>query len=266
MSSERRIEIEVEVPATPEHAWEAIATGPGVTAWFMPTDVEGRVGGSVVHHYGADASSSGEVIAYESPRRFAYEEEFSPGEDEAGARPIATEFQIEARSGGMCVVRVVVSGFGEGDAWERAVESFSGGWRQALLSLRLYLTRFRGEAVGSINTSDTVTGAKDEIWDAFTRALGLPSAPRPRDRIATGAGDVPTLAGAVEEVDETMITLLLDQPGRGIGCFAAGGPGDEIFTIVRAQLFGPDAAEIAAREQKAWEAWFAGDPLSAHGR
>ena len=52
MSSERRIEIEVEVPATPARAWEAIATGTGITAWFMPAEVKGRVGGSVVHHYG----------------------------------------------------------------------------------------------------------------------------------------------------------------------------------------------------------------------
>ena len=63
-----------------------------------------------------------------------------------------------------------------------------------------------------------------------------------------------------------MITLLLDDPARGIGFVDAGGPGDEVFTIVRAQLFGPDAAEIAAGEQEAREAWFAGDALDAHSR
>lgn len=47
MTEERRIEVEVEVPVTPEEAWEAIATGPGITAWFMPAEVEGHVGGSV---------------------------------------------------------------------------------------------------------------------------------------------------------------------------------------------------------------------------
>ena len=259
MSTERRIETEVVVPATPEQAWEAIATGPGITAWFMPAEVEGRVGGSVVHHFGGEASSSGKVTAYDSPRRFAYEEELALGEGEA-ARPIATEFLVEARSGGTCVVRVVMSGFGEDEAWEQAIESFSSGWRQALLSLRLYLTHFRGEPVGSINAGDTVAGDEDALWAELTRALGLPAAPRNGDRMATSGSGVPQLAGKVEESDGQMITLLLDEPARGIGLIAVGGPGDEVFTMVRAQLFGPDARELARREQKSWTAWFA-----AHG-
>jgi uncharacterized protein YndB with AHSA1/START domain len=37
----------VEVPGTPEQVWEAIATGPGTEAWFVPAEIEGRVGGRV---------------------------------------------------------------------------------------------------------------------------------------------------------------------------------------------------------------------------
>jgi uncharacterized protein YndB with AHSA1/START domain len=256
MNAERRIETEVEVPATPEEAWEAIATGPGITAWFMPAEVEGRVGGSVVHHHMADASSSGRVTAYDPPRRFAYEEEFPLSERET--LPIATEFLVEARSGGTCVVRVVMSGFGDGDAWDQAIESFEGGWRQALLSLRLYLTHFRGEPVGSINAGDAVTGPKDEVWAEFTRALGLPAEPRAGDRIATSAAGAPPIEGTVEEAEGSIVTLVLDRPARGVGLIGAGGPGDEVFTLVRAQLYGPEAEKIATREQEAWSSWFAG--------
>jgi uncharacterized protein YndB with AHSA1/START domain len=32
----RTIELEVEVPGTPEQVWEAIATGQGIAAWFVP--------------------------------------------------------------------------------------------------------------------------------------------------------------------------------------------------------------------------------------
>jgi uncharacterized protein YndB with AHSA1/START domain len=256
MSTERRIESEVAVPATPEQAWEAIATGPGITSWFMPAEVEGRVGGSVVHHFGGEASSSGKVTAYDPPHRFAYEEKLALGEDQP-PRPIATEFLVEARSGGTCVVRVVMSGFGDDEAWEQAIESFSSGWRQALLSLRLYLTHFRGEPVGSINAGDMVAGDEDALWTELTRALGLPARPQGGDRIATSGTGVPRLTGTVEETDGRMITLLLDEPTRGIGLVAVGGPGDEAFTMVRAQLFGPDAPEVAAREQSSWTAWFA---------
>jgi uncharacterized protein YndB with AHSA1/START domain len=254
MSAQRRIETEVEVPGTPEEVWEAIATGPGITAWFMPAEVDGRVGGSVVHRQEGFPTSEGRITGYEPPRRFAYEEDPPLGDEE---RPIATEFLVEARSGGTCVVRVVMSGFGEGDAWDKAIESFTTGWEQALRSLRLYLTHFRGEPVASINAGDVVTGAKDEVWAEFAGALGVPAGARAGDRIATSGRETPELAGTVEEGDEAMFTLLLDRPARGLGFVGVGGPGDEVLTIVRASLFGAEAGEIAAREQEAWKAWFA---------
>ena len=30
------------MPGTPEEVWHAIATGPGITAWFVPTEVDER--------------------------------------------------------------------------------------------------------------------------------------------------------------------------------------------------------------------------------
>ena len=41
------LELEVEVPGTPEQIWRAIATGPGITAWFMPAEVAEHEGGAV---------------------------------------------------------------------------------------------------------------------------------------------------------------------------------------------------------------------------
>ena len=39
---------ELELDATPEEVWDAIATGPGIDSWFMGTnEVEPRVGGRV---------------------------------------------------------------------------------------------------------------------------------------------------------------------------------------------------------------------------
>jgi uncharacterized protein YndB with AHSA1/START domain len=264
MSAERRIEVEIEVPATPEQAWEAIATGPGITAWFMPAEVEGRVGGSVVHHHETDMETSGRIAAYDPPRRFAYEEHGWMPDGEHAARVTATEFLVEARSGGTCVVRLVMSGFGEGDAWEKAIESFTAGWKQALLSLRLYLTHFRGEAVASINAVAPATGDAKDVWSGLTGALGLPEQPRAGQRVAASAPGVPALAGTVEKAGERMVTLLLDEPARGIGFVGAGGPGEQVYVFVRAQLFGRDAADVAARDQAAWDAWLARRAAATH--
>ena len=37
----RAIDLDIEVPGTPEEVWEAVASGPGITAWFVPAKVEG---------------------------------------------------------------------------------------------------------------------------------------------------------------------------------------------------------------------------------
>ena len=41
----RSVESSIEVPGTPEQVWEAIATGPGFTAWFCPARIEEHEGG-----------------------------------------------------------------------------------------------------------------------------------------------------------------------------------------------------------------------------
>jgi uncharacterized protein YndB with AHSA1/START domain len=265
MTPERRIEVEIEVPATPEQAWEAVATGPGITAWFMPADVEGHVGGSIVHHHETDMETSGTIVAYDAPHRFAYEEAGWMPDEERAAQVTATEFLVEARSGGTCVVRVVMSGFGDGDAWDRAIESFEAGGGQAQLGLRVYLTHFRGEPVATINAVGAADAPPDAAWADLTGALGLPAQPRAGERIATGAPGVPAFAGTVEKAGERMVTLVLDKPARGLGFVGAGGPGEQVYVFVRAQLFGDDAAQVAAREQETWATWLAGRALPAAG-
>jgi uncharacterized protein YndB with AHSA1/START domain len=263
MTSDRRIEAEIEVPATPEEAWEAIATGPGITAWFMPAEVDGEPGGAVVHHPAPDIAGAGTVTAYDAPGRFAYEEPFA-AEGEPEARPIATEFLVEARAGGSCVVRVVMSGFGDGEAWDRAIESFSGGWRHALLGLRLYLTHFRGQAAASVTAGGLAAGPKAAVWEELTGALGVPTAWRAGERLATAAPGAPELAGTVEAADEAIVTLRLDRPAPGLGLIGVGGPGEgDVFLTMRAQFFGPRAEEIAAREQERWTAFLAQRPALA---
>jgi uncharacterized protein YndB with AHSA1/START domain len=94
------VRTEIEVPGTPEAVWDAIATGPGSACWFVPAEVDGRVGAIVTHH-GPYGDSKSVVTAWEPPRRFAYEER-DWAED---APPWATEILVEVRAGGTCVVR-----------------------------------------------------------------------------------------------------------------------------------------------------------------
>src|SRR3712207_1159128 len=102
----RVIDVSIEVPGTPEEVWQAIATGPGITSWFVPTEVDEREGGVIRQHFGEMGTDEGRVVSWEAPMRVAFEGGASMG------RPLVFEWTVEAVSGDTCTVRLVNSGFG----------------------------------------------------------------------------------------------------------------------------------------------------------
>src|SRR5215211_3681946 len=93
-SGRRWVQAEVEVPGSPEQVWQAIATGPGISAWFVPTEVEEREGGAITANFGPGMDSLSTITAWEPPRRFAADsrDDLAPGDP-----TIATEWFVEAR-------------------------------------------------------------------------------------------------------------------------------------------------------------------------
>jgi uncharacterized protein YndB with AHSA1/START domain len=81
---------------------------------------------------------TGRVAAWEPPHRIV----FDGGE---GVPALAFEWTVEARDGGTCVVRLVNSGFGSGEAWDDQFDQLHEGWKLFLLNLRLHLTHFGGQ-------------------------------------------------------------------------------------------------------------------------
>jgi uncharacterized protein YndB with AHSA1/START domain len=252
MSEPREIHAEIEVPGSPEQVWDAIATGPGITSWFMPAEF--RENDEIVFGDADGFSSTAKLTAWEPPRRFVYEEDDVPGGERS--QPIATEWLVEAKAGGTCIVRLVMSGFGAGDDFDKAQESFSSGWRTALNDLRLYLTHFAGQQAAPVTASGMVQGrTRDEVWTQLAGALGVPTEPAPGDHIEASADGSARLSGTVQIAEPGHVTLLLDQPAPGLSLIGAGGPGDEVYTFVRMHLFGDDAPACAARDEPAWQAW-----------
>lgn len=152
-SVEHRMERTYEVVATPDEVWDAIATADGIAAWMVPTELDPRIGGEVSFDLGGFVSV-GVITDYSPTRRFAYEEPWPTEEhmetahhDVSTVTPIATEFLVEATSGGSCVVRVVSSAYGAGADWEH--EFFAGmvdGWGEMLDQLPLHLERVHAAA------------------------------------------------------------------------------------------------------------------------
>ncbi|HYO16893.1 MAG TPA: SRPBCC domain-containing protein [Thermoanaerobaculia bacterium] len=255
-SGRRWVEVEVEVPGTPEQVWDAIATGPGVSSWFVPTEVEEGEGGTpvkVVSHFGPGMDSVAAVTAWEPPRRFAAESE----DLGANAPPVVTEWIVEARSGGTCVVRVVHSLSTSSDDWDDQLTSWEYGWPDFFRILRLYLTHFHGQRGSAFQLMGVAPEPASEAWDALTGSLGLSGAAM-GERRSTAAG-APPLAGLVElsgeGEDSHQLLLRLDEPAPGIAHLFAMPMGGQVYLVIRFYLYGDRAAAAVAREEPSWQAW-----------
>ena len=244
--------VEFELPGTPEQIWDAIATAEGISSWFLPTDLDGRVGGAIVTHMGEDISSPGTVTDYDPPRRFAYEEPAwagLAGHPDAMTTPLMTEFLVAARSGGSCVVRVVSSAFGSGADWEgEFFERLGQMWQPFFDNLRLYLMHFPGQRVTSLSAQATLPRPSANVWSAMLRELGVGAAGQPVE--ARG------IKGSVERLGEVEILLRVTSPVEGFLQFGAIDQGDgSTWTQLEGYLFSADAPEYVARERAGWKAW-----------
>jgi uncharacterized protein YndB with AHSA1/START domain len=254
----RSVQAEVEVPGTPEEVWKAIATGPGISSWFVPSTVEGRVGGGTTSDFGfgPDQIAKANITVWNPPQRFVAE---SPGELGPGDPTVATEWIVEARSGGTCVVRVVHSWVTDSDKWDGQFEQHVFGWKGFFQLLRVYLAHFRGQTASSMQFLPMLMGSKEDAWRRLARPLGLEGA-KPGASVKASAG-APPLAGVVEISGEPghpeMALVRLEQPAAGFAHFFALAMGGPVFLAARLYLFGPKAEATAAEQGPVWKAWIA---------
>ena len=251
----RSVQVEFEVPGTPEDVWQALATGPGISSWFVPTEVEERDGKPVAvkYHFGPGIDIGSVVTACDRPRLFAQEAAgWSPD-----SPPMATEWRIEARAGGICIVRIVHSLFASTDDWDNQLEGAASGWSGFLSILRIYLTHFRGQRSAIMQVTTPVASTEAQAWDALTSALGVKGV-SVGQRWTTPAGASP-LSGVVEVVTENPYDALLrlDKPGPGIAALGAVTyPGGPTVVAMNVYLYGDQAAETVARVTPRWQTWF----------
>ena len=252
-SGRRSIQVEVEVPGTPEQVWEAIATGPGVSSWFVPCEIDEREGGTVTSHFGPGMDSVATVTGWDPPRRFAAESEgFGPG-----APPLATEWIVEARSGGTCVVRVVHSLFASGDEWDDQLEGVEFGWPGFFRILRMYLTHFRGQPCSPLQVLSFAPEPASAAWGTLMNALGLAGATAGERRSSPPSG-APPLAGTVQEAGDGsahLMLLKLDEPAPGTALLAAHTMGGQVCLAVNLYLYGDRAPAAVARDEPVWRTW-----------
>jgi uncharacterized protein YndB with AHSA1/START domain len=150
MPREFEIRKGVRLDATPDQVWEAIATGHGNAAWFMPAE---------------DMRPDGPgVTAWNPPEHLAV----TVSDDDSTQ---AFEYVIEARDGGTAVLRFVHSGI-VGDDWTNEY-MFSAGWDMYLHTLAQYFIHFPGRTATFVSAEAPQGSAGEQAWPALLKGLGL---------------------------------------------------------------------------------------------
>lgn len=250
----RSVEVAFEVPGTPQEVWDAIATGPGLSSWFMPTRFEVSDGRPValMVNFAPGAEPTSRITAWDPPRMYRGE-----GEVYGGSPPVATEWHVQARAGGVCQVRMVHSLFASTEEWDNQLEGAAGGWAGFINNLRLYMQYFRGQHGAIMQVHVPVAMDEAAAWNALTSALGVKG-------VGIGLAwrapaDAPALAGVVEAATEDPFDALirLDTPRAGIAALGTYTfPGRSTMVAMNLYLYGEGAAESVAQLTPVWEAWF----------
>jgi uncharacterized protein YndB with AHSA1/START domain len=195
---------EIEVDATPEEVWEAIATGLGTDAWFMgKNEIEPREGGiarTELPGFGFEAT----VTAWEPPTRFATK---SPESEDGSLH--AFEYIVEGRDKGSTVVRWVHSGF-LGDNWESEYEGLSEGDPMYFDKLAKYLTYFRGRIATPVNVFGGPVKDREHAWDVFRVGLGLSGAPAMEEGVRLTPQGLPAMEGVVDYLSPSFLGVRTD--------------------------------------------------------
>lgn len=243
---------ELEVSGAPEDVWRAIATSRGLSSWFLPTEIEGRLGGKVRRFGpGKYIHSVLKITAWEPPKRLVT----------LGSHLCSTEWTIEATATSRCEVRRVTNFHALADS--RSPPDTS------LHMLRLHLERFRGQAcspvvvdrwgreLGLIDLALSFGRVSSKkAWTQLIERLGLAQA-SVGTRIRAPA-EAPELGGTVEVLDqvEPGLVLHLDTPAPGLAQFSS--------AYLRFFLYGASPETVASEMAKNWRDWLAARfPLSA---
>ncbi|GAA0966629.1 SRPBCC domain-containing protein [Acrocarpospora macrocephala] len=177
MSHEFQLTHDIDLEATPEQVWAAIATGPGIDSWFMGrNEVEPREGGvATMTMPGFTGEST--VTAWEPGRRFAYR-----GKAAEDGSFMAMEYLIEGRDDGTTTLRFVHSGILTGD-WEAEYDALKKGNPLYLRTLAQYVKHFPGRTAVPVAAFGPQQPDQDTVWAAVTRATGLSKDVREGDEV-----------------------------------------------------------------------------------
>ena len=223
----------VPLPVAPGVVWDAVATGEGISSWYVPCALEPQVGGRIVQFAdpgapdpttGPEAAAEammtatvGEISEYSPPTPgapgvIAYVERGWMGEG-VPVPEWVTSCEVDDDDEGGTLLRLR-SGFDSGGQLaEEAVASSLDGWAQALTVLAHRLTHRPADGVVTVDAAtDPMDGSVPQLWARVMEALDAPAEVGAVGEVAR-SGEV---GGIVAVSSQASVTLILSAPVDGM--------------------------------------------------
>lgn len=184
---------EVDLAATPEQVWQAIASGGGFDSWFMGrNEVKGGQDGNWRMTCFGDYTPEHKVDAWEPGQHVTYRTDEAPD-----GRFMAYEFLIEGRDQGSTTLRMVTSGFLPGDDWAEEYEAMTKGGALFWATLVAYLSHFAGRSATPITAFGPMVTDWDEALSKLHAELGLAGPVTEGDQVRLNPNGLPPIDGVV---------------------------------------------------------------------
>jgi uncharacterized protein YndB with AHSA1/START domain len=141
-TTDRTVDLSIDIDATLEEVWQALTTGEGIARWFAPhAVVTPGEGGTLSIGWDPKEMWSTPITAWEPMHHMQTTSEM-PSKD-GGVVRLAVDYYLEAH-GGRVRVRVVNSGFDDSGTWDDYIDGLDAGWAFFLFNLKHALERHRG--------------------------------------------------------------------------------------------------------------------------
>ncbi len=232
----QRLEAELQLSVDPQAVWAALTDAQELENWFpLQAEVEPGEGGRIHLSWDGDWESDLDIELWEPQRRLRTSWPWAAEEGLRGQpNAVVVDYQIEPRSGGGTVLRLVHSGFPVGDDWEDIFDGTRRGWSYELRSLKHYLENHRGvrRAVARVRRS-MGSRANQEVWDRLWSDGGLVAegAVGPIER---GASYAFTMSGGVELAGTILVAIAPTDLGATVS-----GVNNSLFRVAVGHERGP---------------------------
>lgn len=243
MGKDFEIVNEIEVGATPEQAWQAIATGEGMDGWYMGrNEIDPKEGGKV-RTMAPNWTEEATITTWDPPNRLAYRTDTA----EDGAY-MSFDYRIEGTDKGDTSIKWTHTGM-LGDNWEQEYEAMNEGDTAYFHKLGVYLTHFFGRKATPVETYGPEVHDREHAMKLMKEGLGLSEPVAVDDKVRLTPAGIEPIEGVVEWVSPSFLGVRADDAlYRFIWAFT--GP-----LMVAHHIF-RDIDE--KQEADAWKAWMDG--------